>query len=380
MQFSFHNPTQIQFGRGQIASIARLIPQDAKVLVLYGGGSIKSNGVYDQVCAALKAHQWEEFGGIEPNPAVETLDRAVARVKAEGFDFLLAVGGGSIIDGTKYVAAAARYDGYGWDILSGKHKVRDALPLGAILTLPATGSESNAAAVISRTATAEKRSFLSPAVYPVFAVLDPDTMSSLPDRQLANGLVDAFVHICEQYLTVPTGAMVQEGFAEALLRNLVVLAGQFDQRHTLEWRENLMWTANQALNGLIGAGVPHDWATHAIGHEFTALYGLDHAQTLALVQPALLRVCFERKAPKLTQMGHNVFGLEGDNVAHRTIDIMEQLYRSVGVGTRLSDYQLDKNDVLHQVITALEGHGMTTLGHQRDVDLHTVDAILRQAE
>ncbi len=380
MQFSFHNPTQIQFGRGQIASISRLIPQDAKVLVLYGGGSIKSNGVYDQVCAALKGHQWEEFGGIEPNPAVETLDRAVARVRAEGFDFLLAVGGGSIIDGTKYVAAAAKYDGYGWDILSGKHKVRDALPLGAILTLPATGSESNAAAVISRTATAEKRSFLSPAVYPQFAVLDPDTMSSLPDRQLGNGLVDAFVHICEQYLTVPTGAMVQEGFAEALLRNLVVLAGHFDQRHTLEWRENLMWTANQALNGLIGAGVPHDWATHAIGHEFTALYGLDHAQTLALVHPALLRVCIERKEAKLTQMGRNVFGLEGDGIAHRTIDLIEQLYRSVGVGTRLGDYQLDKTDVLHQVLTALEGHGMTTLGHQRDVDLATVDAILRRAE
>ncbi|MBY6223817.1 iron-containing alcohol dehydrogenase [Ferrimonas balearica] len=380
MQFTFHNPTQIQFGRGQIASVARLIPRDAKVLVLYGGGSIKANGVYDQVAEALKAHQWAEFAGIEPNPTVETLDKAVARVKDEGFDFLLAVGGGSVVDGTKYVAAAACYEGYGWDILSGKHKVRQALPLGAILTLPATGSESNAAAVISRTATAEKRSFLAPAVFPVFAVLDPDTMSSLPDRQLANGLVDAFVHICEQYLTVPTGAMVQDGFAEALLRNLVVLAGQFDQRRTLEWRENLMWTANQALNGLIGVGVPHDWATHAIGHEFTALYGLDHAQTLALVHPALLRVCLVQKEAKLTQMGRNVFGLEGEGIANRTIDIIENLFRSVGVGTRLGDYQLDKNDVLLQVLTALEGHGMTRLGHQRDVDLHTVDAIIRKAE
>ncbi|MBY6185089.1 iron-containing alcohol dehydrogenase [Marinobacter hydrocarbonoclasticus] len=380
MQFAFHNPTKIQFGRGQIASISRLIPQDAKVLVLYGGGSIKSNGVYDQVSAALKDHQWEAFGGIEPNPTVETLDKAVARVKAEGFTFLLGVGGGSVVDGTKYVAAASLYEGYGWDILAGKHKVTEALPVGAILTLPATGSESNAAAVISRTATAEKRSFLAPAVYPAFAVLDPDTMTSLPDRQLANGLVDAFVHVCEQYLTVPTGAMVQEGFAEALLRNLVVLASQYEQRHTLEWRENLMWTANQALNGLIGAGVPHDWATHAIGHEFTALYGLDHAQTLALVQPALLRVCFESKQAKLNQMGHNVFGLEGDNVGHRTIDIIENLYRSVGMGTRLGDYQLDKDDVLLQVMTALEGHGMTRLGHQRDVDLNTVDAILRRTQ
>ncbi|MBY5991169.1 iron-containing alcohol dehydrogenase [Ferrimonas balearica] len=380
MQFSFHNPTQVQFGRGQIASIAQLVPRDAKVLVLYGGGSIKGNGVYDQVVAALKDHQWDEFSGIEPNPAVETLDRAVAKVKAEGFDFLLGVGGGSVIDGAKYVASAALYDGYGWDILAGKHKVTQALPLGAILTLPATGSESNPAAVVTRTATAEKRSFLSPAVYPRFAVLDPDAMASLPDRQLGNGLVDAFVHVCEQYLTIPTGAMVQEGYAESLLRTLVTLAGQFDQRRSPEWQENLMWAANQALNGLIGLGVPHDWATHAIGHEFTALYGLDHAQSLALVQPALLREQFAQKEPKLTQMGRNVFGLEGDNIAHRTIDIMENLYRSVGVGTRLHDYQLDRTDVQLHLVTAMEEHGLNRLGDQRNVDSQVVDAIIRRAE
>ncbi|GAA5188341.1 iron-containing alcohol dehydrogenase [Ferrimonas gelatinilytica] len=379
MQFSFHNPTRIHFGQNQIAQITREIPSSAKVLVLYGGGSIKQNGVYDQVTQALSRHKWGEFAGIEPNPSVETLDRAVAMVREQGFDYLLAVGGGSVIDGTKYVAAAARYEGYGWDILEGKHRVREALPLGAILTLPATGSESNAASVITRTATHEKRSFYAPAVHPKFAVLDPSVMRTLPERQLKNGIVDAFVHVCEQYLSHNDQALVQDGYAEVLLRNLKQLAEQYDQHETPQWRENLMWTANQALSGLIGAGVPHDWATHGIGHELTAQFNLDHAQTLAVVLPALLRELQPQKESKLRQMGKNVFGLSGEALAERTIEAIEALFQSLGVKTRLSEYAINRNDIVTQVVPALADHGTLPMGEQRNVDLACCEAILLRA-
>ena len=240
MKFSYVNPTQIHFGQGQIDAIATAIPQDQKVLVIYGGGSIKNNGVYDQVVTALANHSWIEFSGVEPNPTVETLDKAVAIVKAENVDYILAVGGGSVIDGSKYVAAAAKYDGNGWDILIGQHTVTEAVPLGAILTLPATGSESNSGAVITQKSTQTKLPFMAAAVQPKFAVLDPDSMKTLPERQLINGLVDAWVHTCEQYLTMPTGAMVQDGYAETLLRNLLTLGAQYDNRDNNEWRSNLM--------------------------------------------------------------------------------------------------------------------------------------------
>ncbi|GAA4887082.1 iron-containing alcohol dehydrogenase [Ferrimonas pelagia] len=379
MQFSYHNPTRIHFGQGQSQQISREIPASAKVLVLYGGGSIKRNGIYQQISKALTGHQWTEFAGIEPNPSVETLDKAVELVKAQGIDYLLAVGGGSVIDGTKYIAAAAQYEGYGWDILSGKHKVRQALPIGVVLTLPATGSESNAAAVVTRTATHEKRSFYAPAVHPKFAIMDPSVMATLPDRQLSNGIVDAFVHVCEQYLTYPTGASVQDGFAEVILRNLCLLASHYDQRHSAQWQENMMWNANQALNGLIGAGVPQDWATHAIGHELTALFNMDHAQTLAVVLPALLREQQPGKTRKLEQMGRNVFDLKGPQLAEQTIQAIEVLFRSVGVMTTLSDYDINRHDVATQVLPAIADHDILPLGEHRDIDLGRCEAILMRS-
>ena len=379
MKFSFANPTAIHFGQGQISSIATAIPTDAKVLVVYGGGSIKKNGVYDQVVASLADHQWEEFSGVEPNPTKETLDKAVTIVKERGIDFLLAVGGGSVIDGTKYIAAAAHYDGDGWDIMTGSHQVQSAVKLGAILTLPATGSESNAGAVVTRLATQDKLAFLSPHVYPQFAVLDPDSMKTLPERQLKNGLVDAWVHICEQYLTLPTGAMVQDGYAEALLKNLLILGADYDNNDDDAWRANLMWSANQALNGLIGTGVPQDWATHMIGHEITALYGVDHARSLAIVQPSLLRNQFEYKKAKLEQMGRNVFGLAGDDVAMRTIDAIEAFYQSLGVATQLQDYGTTKDNAIDAVVGQLKGHGFTKLGENQSIDLEVTRAILEKA-
>lgn len=380
MQFSYLNPTQIHFGQGQISTIGNTIPTSDKVLVIYGGGSIKNNGVYQQVAQALKNHTWVEFSGVEPNPTKETMDKAVAIAKEQDIDFILAVGGGSVIDGSKYVAAASHYDGDGWDILVGKHKVSSAIALGTILTLPATGSESNMGAVLTKAETQDKLAFMTPHIQPKFAVLDPDVMKTLPEKQLINGLVDAWVHVCEQYLTTTHGAMVQDGFAEALLKNLLVLGGQFEQRDNDQWRANLMWTANQALNGLIGSGVPHDWATHMIGHEFTALWNVDHARSLAIVQPALLRNQFEVKKAKLEQMGRNVFGLTpSENLANQTIEAIESFYHSLGVATTFSDYQGSKEQAVDAVIEQLTQHGMVTLGENQAIDLEQSRNILYHA-
>ena len=380
MKFSYVNPTNILFGKGQIANITNIIPADQKVLVIYGGGSIKKNGVYDQVSNALKDHTWVEFSGVEPNPTMETLDKAVELAKAENVEYILAVGGGSVIDGSKYVAAAACYEGEGWDILLGKHTATEAVPLGAVLTLPATGSESNSGAVITRAATKDKLPFFSAAVQPKFAVLDADVMKTLPERQLVNGLVDAWVHTCEQYITMPTSALVQDGYAETLLKSLIVLADQYDNRDNDAWRENLMWTANQALNGLIGSGVPQDWATHMIGHELTALFGVDHARSLAIIQPSLLRNQMAVKRAKLEQMGKNVFGLEqSDDLAEKTISAIEAFYHQLNVPTELTEHGGDKAATINKIIAQLESHGMVALGENQAITLKESREILEVA-
>lgn len=385
MEFSFVNPTHIRFGKGQIATVSKHIPSSQKVLVIYGGGSIKRNGVYDQVVEALKEHTWVEFSGVEPNPTMETMDKAVAIAKQEQVDYILAVGGGSVIDGAKYVAAAACYDGPGWDILTGKQRVSKAVPIGAVLTLAATGSESNSGAVITRAETHHKLSFFAPAVRPQFAVLDPDVMKTLPEHQLINGIVDAWVHVCEQYINTPTGAMVQDGYAEALLKTLHTLGQQFHQRDASEtagdqWRANLMWSANQALNGLIGAGVPQDWATHMIGHELTALYGVDHGRSLAIIQPSLLRHQMADKRAKLEQMGHNVFGLAaGDDLAERTVDAIEAFYHSLDVATQLTEHTEGKEQAIENILAQLEAHRMVKLGENRTITLEQSREILEMA-
>lgn len=376
MEFSYHNPTSIEFGKGQIKSITKYISKEQKVLVVYGGGSIKKNGVYDQVSQALEGYTWLEFSGVEPNPTVETLNKAVDLIKAEKIDFVLAVGGGSVIDGCKYLVAAALYDGDAWDFLDGSAQVEKALPLGAILTLPATGSESNMASVVSKKETDEKRFFFSPLVFPKFAVLDSSVMSTLNDRQLANGLVDAFVHTCEQYVTYPTTSLVNDGYAQTLLSGLVLLANTWEDRNTPVWQENLMHIANQALNGLIGSGVPQDWATHMIGHELTAFYGIDHARSLAVVQPQLFRIMIEDKKAKIAQMGETVFGIKNDNEA--VIKAIESVYEKVGISTNLNDYEID-DKVIENVIPALEAHGMVALGENANITLDKSEIILKMA-
>ena len=372
MNYTYFNPTSIEFGTEKIKSIVNYIDKKLKVLVVYGGGSIKKNGVYEQVTTALEGYTWFEFGGVEPNPSIETLNKAVKIIKDEKIDFVLAVGGGSVIDGSKYLVAAAFYDGDAWDFLEGK-AVEKALPLGAILTLPATGSESNATAVISKNSTNEKRYFGSPLVYPKFAVLDPSVMSTLDDRQLANGLVDAFVHTCEQYLTYPNTSLLHDGYAETILKGLHILSQDWKNRHEIQWQENLMLLANQALNGFIGSGVPQDWATHMIGHEITAFYGLDHAQSLAVVQPQLLRVMIADKQEKLTQMGKEVFGMPHNY--EMVIEAIEFMYHSIGVSTNLNDYNID-DKVVENITSALKKHGMTAIGENGTVTLEKVEKIL----
>lgn len=379
MKFSYVNPTHIQFGQQQIAALTDLIAKDQKVLVVYGGGSIKKNGVYNQVVAALEGFDWVEFSGVGANPTIEVLDQAVKMCKEQSIDFVLGVGGGSVIDGVKYIAAAALYDGSGWDIPTGKYTITKALPIGAVLTLPATGSESNQNSVVSKESTKEKLPFASPKVLPKFAIMDPDVMKTLPQRQLVNGLVDAWVHTCEQYLTLPEGALVQDGYAEALLKALKTLGDNVANQDDA-WRANLMWAANQALNGLIGSGVSQDWATHMIGHELTAAYGVDHARSLAIVQPSLLRNQFAVKKAKLEQMGKNVFGLEQtDDLAEQTIQAIEAFYHSLDVATKLTEHGDNKAKAVDYIIDKLEAHGMTALGENQSITLEKCREILAQA-
>lgn len=372
MKYTYFNPTAVEFGEGKIESIVNYIDKNQKILVVYGGGSIKKNGVFEQVSKALEGYTWFEFSGVEPNPSVETLNKAVEFIKENKIDFVLAVGGGSVIDGSKYIVAASVYEGDGWDFLEGK-TIEKALPLGAILTLPATGSESNPTAVISKYSTNEKRYFASPLVFPKFAVLDSTVMNSLDDRQLANGLVDAFVHTCEQYLTYPNSSLLHDGYAQTILKGLHTLAQDWQNRRTALWQENLMLLANQALNGFIGSGVPQDWATHIIGHELTAFYGLDHARSLAVVQPHLLRVMIKEKQEKLVQMGKEVFDMPHNY--EMVIEAIEYMYHSIGVSTKLKEYNID-DKVVENITKALEKHGMSKIGERGTITLEKVAQIL----
>jgi NADP-dependent alcohol dehydrogenase len=380
LNFDFFNPTQIMFGKNRIADLPKVVPADARILLLYGGGSIKTNGIFDQVRAALEGHVVCEFGGIEPNPSYETLMQAVELVRSERIDFLLAVGGGSVIDGTKFVAAAAPFEGDPWQILERRGgNITQALPFGAILTLPATGSEMNSGAVVTRKSLKAKVAFSNRLVFPKFSILDPSTTFTLPPRQVGNGVVDAFAHIMEQYMTYPVNSPVQDRFAEGLLLTLIeegpkVIATPEDY----DVRANIMWCATLALNGLIGAGVPQDWATHMVGHELTALYNLDHAQTLAVVMPAMLQVRKESKRAKLLQYAERVWNLrDGDDDARidAAIEQTRTFFEEMGVKTRLGDYGLGA-DAIDAVLGQLEAHRMLTLGERRDVTLDVSRQVL----
>ena len=383
LNFDFYNPTNVLFGQGQIAALSKQIPANDRVLVVYGGGSIKQNGVFDEVMAALQGHQVTEFGGVEPNPSYETLMRAIEQVKREKIDFLLAVGGGSVIDGVKFIAAGVLLDADPWTIFE-KHgaNVTRAMPFGAILTLPATGSEMNASSVVTRKSTQEKFAFMNRNVYPKFAILDPSKTYSLPPRQVGNGVVDAFAHVMEQYMTYPVGAKVQDRFAEGLLLTLIEEGPQaLLDPDNYDVRANVMWCATMALNGLIGAGVPQDWSTHMVGHELTALYGLDHAQTLAIIMPSMLRARKDSKRAKLLQFAERVWNLKGgdeDTRIEAAITQMESFFNQMGVKTRLADYQLGAKEI-DAVLVVLEKHRMVKLGEHRDVTLAVTRRVLEMS-
>lgn len=383
LDFNYVNPTQIFFGKGKIAEIKNKIPAKSRVLITYGGGSVKKNGTLDEVLDALKGHTVFEFSGIEPNPSYETLMKAVDMVHENSIDFLLAVGGGSVIDGTKFIAAAAVFEGEPWNILV-QHGagVKKALPFGTVLTLPATGSEMNSGSVVTRKSLKAKLAFMSPYVFPLFSVLDPEKTYTLPSKQISNGVVDAFVHIVEQYLTYPVNAKVQDRFAEGLLLTLIEEGPKaLEEPKNYEVRSNLMWTATLALNGLIGAGVPQDWATHMIGHELTALHGLDHAQTLAVILPNLLTVCKQNKGAKLLQYAERVWGIkEGDSEQRidAAIDQTRNFFEQMQVKTHLSDYGIGKDSIPH-ILEQLQDHGMISLGEKRDITPEVSKKILESS-
>lgn len=376
--FEFANPVKVVFGKGTIGRLSGLIPPHSKVLMVYGGGSIRKNGIYEQVTTALKEFDFAEFSGIEANPRYETCMRAVERIRREGFDFLLAVGGGSVIDATKFMAVAAGFEGDPWEILSQGAEIREALPLGVVLTLAATGSEMNERAVISRESTAEKLNFAHPLVFPRFAILDPEVTYSLPPRQVANGVVDSFIHVVEQYLTYPVNAKVQDAFSEGLLKviyeeGLKVL----DHPRDYDIRANLMWAATNALNVWIGQGVPQDWSSHRMGYALTARFGLDHAQTLAILLPGVMTYMRREKQAKLARMGEVVFGLTGGSEAERagrTIDLTEAFFRRMGLKTRLSECGIEEKDLdaLAAPVDRLGWH----LGEHQNIDSRVAREIM----
>ncbi|MDC3400001.1 iron-containing alcohol dehydrogenase [Schleiferiaceae bacterium] len=378
--FNLYNPVNLCFGKDEHRQLSSLIPKDAKVLITYGGGSIKKNGVYEKVMGGLKNHEVLEFGGIEPNPQYSTLLRALTIIKAEKIDFLLAVGGGSVIDGTKFLASAALYEGEEpWDILAKGIRTIKALPFGTVLTLPATGSEMNSGAVVSRKEIGQKRGMGGPGLFPQFSISDPTVVASIPQRQLANGLVDAFTHVMEQYMTYPTSATLQDRISEGILSTLIEIAPKLmDNPSDYGTAANFMWSCNMALNGLIQKGVPTDWSIHAIGHEITAAYNVDHARTLAIVLPSLYRFKFEQKLAKLAQYGRRVLSLDGTDfdVAQEAIDRTEDFFHSLGIETKLSAYTPDAASFPERAAAQLESYGAKRLGEHKDITPADVITIL----
>jgi len=341
--FEFKNPTKIIFGKGKIANLSKEIPANAKILLLYGGGSIKSNGVYEQVKKALTAFDVVEFGGIPANPEYAILMEALKVIKSEKITFLLAVGGGSVIDGTKFLSAAAEYDGETpWYLLTSGKPSMKGMPFGSVLTLPATGSEMNSGYVITRKETKEKLASGGPALFPQFSILDPQVISSIPQIQIANGLVDAFTHVMEQYMTYPANGLLQDRFAESILQTLIEVAPAILKNPSdYDAAANFMWSCTMALNGLIGQGVPGDWAVHMMGHELTAMFGIDHARTLAIIAPSHYRYNIETKKEKLAQYAERVWGVTDGTIKEKAkagIDKTEAFFHSVGIKTKLSEY------------------------------------------
>ena len=384
LNFELYNPVNMVFGKGQIAKLSKLIPQNAKVLLAYGGGSIFKNGVHAQVTEALKGYEVTEFGGIEPNPRYETLMKAVTLIREKKLDYILAVGGGSVIDGVKFISAAVNFEGDPVDILVKRIRIENnAMPFGTVLTLPATGSEMNSGAVVTIEKTQEKLSFGGPAVFPQFSICDPTVIASLPKRQLQNGVIDAYTHVMEQYLTYPHDALLQDRFAESILQTLIEIGPDVVENPTdYKLASNFMWSCTMALNGLIQKGVPTDWATHMIGHELTALYEIDHARTLAIIGPNLYRVMFDSKKEKLAQYGKRVWGITAGNIdeaATQAIEKTVQFFHTMGMETKISNYTADYEKTAEFIVKRFEERGWKGLGERQNVTPEKVKAIVEMS-
>lgn len=383
--FELYNPTNLVFGKGQIEKLAALAPKNSKILLCYGGGSIFKNGVYDQVKKALEGFELVEFGGIEPNPHYETLMKAVEIVRAENIGFLLAVGGGSVIDGVKFISAAVKFDGNPMDILHKRLLIKDVdavIPFGTVLTLPATGSEMNSGAVVTIEETQEKLSFGGSALFPKFSICDPTVIESLPKRQIQNGVVDAFTHVMEQYLTYKHDAFLQDRIAEAILATLIEIGPSVAENpKDYALASNFMWCCTMALNGLLNKGVPTDWATHMIGHELTALYGIDHARTLAIIGPNLYNVMFETKKEKLAQYGKRIFGLAGndDEVAAKAIEKTVDFFHKMGMETKLSQYTGDYAGTADFITDRFAKRGWRAMGERQNITIDKVREIVEKS-
>ena len=381
LNFEFKNPVKIIFGKGQIVKIAQEIPANAKILLLYGGGSIKLNGIYDQVMSALAGFDVTEFGGIPANPEYEVLIEALKVIKTSEITYLLAVGGGSVIDGTKFLSAAALYQGdEPWDILKNKIRTDKGMPFGTVLTLPATGSEMNSGAVITRASTQEKFGMGGPGLFPEFSILDPLVVKSVPQRQLANGITDAFTHVLEQYMTYPAQAFLQDRFAEGIMQTLVEIAPRIQKDPSdYEAAANFMWCCTMALNGLIQKGVPADWSVHAIGHELTALFGIDHARTLAIIVPGHYRYNFEAKKKKLAQYAERIWNIQEGSVdekAELAIIRTESFFHSLGIDTKLSEYTNDYQGTAENIAKRFTERGWLGLGEHKSLNPEDVRQIV----
>lgn len=382
--FEFKNPTKILFGKGQIEKLSTEVPKDAHVLLLYGGGSIKKNDVYNQVMNALSEFKVMEFGGIPPNPEYTVMMDALKVVKKENIDFLLAVGGGSVIDGTKFLSAAAAYEGEEpWDLLTQGISVRKGMPFGTVLTLPATGSEMNSGFVMTREKTGEKLSTGGPALFPLFSILDPEVVESIPQRQLANGITDAFMHVMEQYITYPVGALLQDRFAESILQTLIEVAPAImKDPANYQAAANFMWSCTMALNGLINKGVSEDWAVHLMGHELTALHGIDHARTLAILAPGHFRYNLETKKAKLAQYAERVWNVTKGSEEEKAIagiERTEEFFHSLGIKTKLSEYTENYEGTAETISKRFTDRNWTKLGEHQSLTPEDVKKIIEMS-
>ena len=381
--FEWYNPTKIIFGEDSFEKISKEIPKNARILMTYGGGSIFKNGIYDAIKKQLDGFYVEEFGGIEPNPTYQTLKKAIELIKTNDLNFILAVGGGSVIDGTKFISAGVLFEGDSWEIPKKGIRVEKTMPFGTVLTLPATGSEMNSGAVITNKETGEKLGMGSPHLFPKFSICNPSVIKSLPKTQIQNGIIDAFTHVLEQYVTYPIGASLQDRISESILKTLIEITPKIlNEQYNVTTASNFMYSCTMALNGQIQKGVPTDWATHMIGHELTAHFNIDHARTLAIIMPNLYRVKFENKKEKLAQMAERVFNIEKTDtnfMAEKAIESLEAFYKQIEMPYKISDYTKEGNGISEKIKETFISRNWLGLGERKDISPDEVEKIVEMS-